>query len=146
MEGGVSRRELLGTAGLIAAVTVVRKGEAAEKAPPQPTPGMKLGPCTLSRALPVERDALPFELRDPSGDLFVVEAHLHDPATPGIARAGSLDVFLVNDGDGTTPTDEARGLGAMALASVLAAREKAGAAIPPVVTITERWARHPGKR
>lgn len=157
-----SRRDLLCAAGALATATIVRTVSAKDaprttgrtgrfarrSAPPQPAPpelvpGMKLGPCKLTRLLPVERDALPFELQDPSGQLFVVEAHRRDESRPGIARAGSLDVFLVNGGDGSMPTDEARGLGAMALARVLAVRERAGLPVPPVATIVERWNRHP---
>ena len=147
-----SRRDLLCAAGALAAATIVRTASAKDARrppgrfirratptrPPELVPGMKLGPCKLTRLLPVERDALPFELQDPSGQLFVVEAHLRDESRPGIARAGSLDVFLVNGGDGSTPTDEARGLGAMALA-----RERAGLPVPAVATIVERWNRHP---
>jgi hypothetical protein len=155
-----SRRDLLCAAGALATLTFVRvasaKGapgpagrtgrfarRAAPTRPPELVPGMKLGPCKLTRLLPVERDALPFELQDPSGELFVVEAHRRDESRPGIARAGSLDVYLVNGGDGRTPTDEARGLGAMALARVLAVRERAGLPVPQVATIVERWNRHP---
>ena len=155
-----SRRDLLCAAGALAAVTLVRGAGAREAgrpalrarrvaprpappAPPELVPGLKLGPCTLTRLLPVERDALPFELQDPSGHLFVVEAHRRDESRPGVARAGSLDLFLVNGGDGSMPTDEARGLGAMALASVLAVRERAGLPVPQVATIVERWNRHP---
>jgi hypothetical protein len=140
----LSRRDLLGAAGVVAAVSTVKLAGAEVSTDHLAlVPGMKLGPCTLARLLPVERDALPFELKDPSGEAFVVEAHVHDPAVPGIARAGSLDVFLVNGGDGKTPTHEARGLGAMALATLLAARERAGAPLPELATIAERWDRHP---
>lgn len=141
-----SRREIFCVAGAVTAASVAKaSGAAAGQLPPELLPGLRLGPCTLVRLLPIERDALPFELRDPEGNLFVVEAHRHDPKVPGIARAGSLDVFLVNGGNGTTPTDEARGLGAMALAAILRHRERAGAAPPAqVVLIVDRWKRHPG--
>lgn len=107
------------------------------------TPGTRLASCRLVRLLPVERGALPFELEDAAGARFVVEAHRHDPAMPGIARAGSVDVFLVNGGTGATPTNEAHGLAAMALAGVLAEQEAAGRPMPELATIVERWASDP---
>lgn len=106
-------------------------------------PGAQVGPCRLVRVLPVEQGALPFELEDPSGHRFVVEVHRRDPSVSGIRPAGSLDVFLRNGGTGSTPTDETHGLGAMALASLLAAREAEGRPIPELATIVERWSCDP---
>lgn len=152
-----SRRDLLTAATALAALGTTGLASAAgpagvaaaprrARAVPQLVAGLKLGECTLVRLLPIERAALPFELRDPRGHLFVVEAHRHDPRTPGIARAGSLDVFLSNGGTGATPTDETHGLAAMALARVLAARERAGHAVPELATIAERWGHDPPPR
>lgn len=144
----VNRRTLLTGAGALTALAAVRTAAgapplAAVAAVPKLAVGLKLGACTLERILPVERDALPFELKDPAGRLFIVEAHVHDPAHPGIARAGSLDVFLVNGGNGDTPTDETHGVAAMELARVLSLREQAGAEVPTLATIAERWSYDP---
>jgi len=68
---------------------------------------------------------------------------VHDPGVSPLARAGSYDVFLRNGGGGRTPTNEAQGLGAMALAARIAARETAGRPIPQLATIVERWAHDP---
>jgi hypothetical protein len=107
------------------------------------TPGTQLASCRLVQVMPVERGALPFELEDATGNRFVVEAHRRDPAIPGIARAGAVDVFLVNGGTGVTPTNEAHGLAAMSLAAVLAEQQAAGRAMPQLATIVERWASDP---
>jgi hypothetical protein len=106
-------------------------------------PGTRLATCRLVRVMPVERGALPFELEDASGRRFVVEAHRFDPATPGIARAGAADVFLVNGGSGSTPTCEDHGLAAMELAAILTEQQAAGRAMPQLATIVERWASDP---
>lgn len=153
-----TRRDMLWAASALAATAAVATGKPAtarpqpenrpteNPLPPELVPGMALGPCRLARLLPVERGALPFELSDTLGHVFVVEVHRHDPQAPGIARAGSCDVFLVNGGTGATATDETRGLGAMALASVLARREAAGrplAELPQLVSIRQRWTHDP---
>jgi hypothetical protein len=140
------RRELLWATGSLAATVAAKTARATGAG--QVTvgdlwPGQELGPCRLVHVLPVERGALPFVLADPSGVRFVVELHVHDPSVRSLARAGSYDVFLRNGGTGDTPTDEAHGLGAMALAAVVAAREASGRPIPPLATIVERWASDP---
>jgi len=143
-----SRREVLrngAVAGALLAMTRVRRAIAGQ---PLPTvtdlpAGTPLGPCKLSRVLQVERGSLPVVLEDPRGQTFVVEVHRHDPRAPGVARAGSLDVYLRNGGDGATRTDESHGLGAMALADLLAARERAGRPVPRLSSIVARWRHDP---
>ena len=67
---------------------------------------------------------------------------------------GNVDIFTrparaqqvgkaQHGGTGTTPTNETHGLGAMALASLVAAREAAGRPIPELATIVERWSSDP---
>ena len=106
-------------------------------------PGLALGPCRLVAVLPVDQGALPFVLCDPQGRTFVAELHVHDPGVRGIARAGSYEIFLRNGGSGSTPTHEAHGLGAMALATLVAEREASGRPIPQLASIVERWASEP---
>ena len=84
------------------------------------------------------------ELGQPRGDLtaaerasFTVDVLRHDPASPGVARAGSLAVYM-KVGHGRQVTHEAHGLAAMALASTLAQREAAGAPVPALLTLEER--------
>jgi hypothetical protein len=139
-----SRRDFLWGASAVAATTAVtgaRRAEAAQAGSFEP--GLQLGPCRLVRVLPVEQGALPFELEDPAGCRFIVEVHEHDEGVRGLRRAGSHDVFLRNGGTGATPTNETHGLGAMALASVLAEREASGRPIPQLATIVERWSSDP---
>lgn len=146
-----TRREiLLGGAALtsLATINLVRVSDA-HASPTDPArlqlrSGVAVGPCTVSRMLPVENGALPVELVDPSGEAFVVEVHRWDAsAPPGIARAGSLAVYLRNGGTGATRTNETHGLGAMALASLLEARERTGKPVPRLASIVERWQHDP---
>jgi len=145
-----SRRDFLRGAGAVAvaATSVPRAAQAAQASsaatrPGTFEPGMPLGPCRLVKVLPVEQGALPFELEDPAGLRFIVEVHQRDASVAGLRPAGSHDVFLRNGGSGTTPTNETHGLGAMALATLLAEREASGRPIPPLATIVERWSADP---
>jgi hypothetical protein len=145
-----TRREiLLGGAALtsLVASNLVRVSEANAASDParlQLRAGVRVGPCTVSRVLPVENGALPVELVDASGHPFVVEVHRWDEAAPpGIARAGSLAVYLRNGGTGETRTKEEHGLGALALAALLEARERAGKPVPRLASIVERWQHDP---
>ena len=147
-----NRRQLLGAAAAAAAAVLVAPAFAAGRPAAGPAvrlaPGMPLGPCRLVRELPLHEGSMPFELVDAAGGRFVVEVHRHDPGAPGIARAGSLSVYLRNGGTGATPTREDHGLGAMALAAELARLEATGrpVALPsspasprPLTSIVERW-------
>jgi len=145
-----TRREiLLGGAALtsLASFNLVRVSKASAADDParlQLRAGVRVGPCTVSRVLPPENGALPVELMDPWGRPFVVEVHRWEQASPpAIARAGSLAVYLRNGGTGTTLTNETHGLGAMALAALLEAREKAGKPVPRLASIVERWQHDP---
>jgi hypothetical protein len=104
--------------------------------------GVAVGPCKLVRVLSVDvaRGCMPVVLVDPRGRELVVEVHRFDArAQRPLARAGSLAVYLRNGGDGATPSDETHGLGAMALAAMLEAHERAGGALPRLASIGERW-------
>jgi hypothetical protein len=144
-----SRRDVLrngAVAGALLAMSRVRTALASAPEVASLPTGTVLGPCKLAAVLPVERGVLPVVLEDPRGKTFVVEVHRHDPRAPGIARAGSLDVFVRNGGNGATTTDESHGLGAMALAELLAERERAGRRIPRLASIVERWRHDPPRR
>ncbi len=143
-----SRREFLSGASAVATATAVtgttRRLQAAQAAPTgRFEAGMPLGPCRLVQVRPVEQGALPFELEDAAGVRFVVEVHEHDEGVQGLRRAGAYDVFLRNGGSGNTPTNEAHGLAAMALAALLMQRQSNGGPIPPLATIVERWSSDP---
>jgi len=98
---------------------------------------MQVGRCTLVAVRPIKAGGVPVVLATPSGRTFHVDVLRHDPATPGVARGGSLGVYVRNAGGGTRATDEEHGLGAMALAQLLAKREAEGRPIPALLTLRE---------
>jgi hypothetical protein len=86
-----------------------------------------------------ERDGvLPIVIADRHGTEFEVEVMRFDAATPGVARAGSLAVYVNNGGDGDTATYEEHGLAAMALAAEIARREARGDAVAKLRSLRER--------
>jgi hypothetical protein len=101
-------------------------------------PGTRVGRCKVVRVDPVLAGAVPFTLAAPDGVEFRVDVVRHDAETPGVARAGSLAVFMNNGGTGTNPTVEEHGLGAMALAVVLERLEAGGRPVPELVTFRQR--------
>jgi hypothetical protein len=112
-------------------------------------PGLTVGSCTLVEVGAIERGGVPIVLRAQGGDTFRVDALRHDAATPGICRAGSLGLYLINQGTGSTQTNEEHGLGVMALGRLLEEREARGGAVPQLLTLQERIAlpaRSPGRR
>jgi hypothetical protein len=100
--------------------------------------GTKFGTCTLASIAPECDGAIQITLTDSAGAAFVVEAMRHDAAAPGVARAGSLAVYLRNGGDGSTASHEEHGLAAMAVASEIARRQAAGARVQALATVRER--------
>jgi len=101
--------------------------------------GARFAGCTVTNVAPVEQGTVPVTFVDSHGKSFVVDVLRHDPASPGVARAGSLAVFM-KVGRTRRPTREEHGLAAMALAVELAGREAAGAAVPSLLTLSERAA------
>lgn len=79
----------------------------------------------------VRAGAIPVVLSTAHGQRFAAEIFRDDPeAARPVARAGGLALYLVNRGDGRSPTDELFGLGVMALGRELEGRLAAGAAVP----------------
>src|SRR5579871_4554419 len=70
---------------------------------------------------------VPVVMSTRDGARFQVDVLARDDAQPGVAHARGLSVYLCNQGDGRVASDEEQGLGAMALARALEAREAAGA-------------------
>jgi hypothetical protein len=101
-------------------------------------PGAKVGQCVVVRIGSVQHGVVPIVLRASDGGTFRVDILRHDDATPGIARAGSLALYLANGGSGGKQTDEEHGLAVMALARLLAAREASGKPVPRLLTLRER--------
>ncbi|MCC6645281.1 MAG: hypothetical protein IT374_06910 [Polyangiaceae bacterium] len=83
------------------------------------------------------RGALRVSMSAPDGDSYVAIVCAHDGARPAVATSGSLDVFVENQGQGDTPTNERHGLSAMALVTVLGPSE---AELAGLSTLTERHA------
>lgn len=75
------------------------------------------------------------------GRRFAVEVMRRDPRFAGVAHTAQLELYLRNQGDGARRSDEIDGLGVMALARALSAREAAGARHPSLLTLRERAAR-----
>jgi len=101
-------------------------------------PDTKVGGCTVVRVGSVDRGGVPIVLRATGGETFCVDVLRHDDETPGIARAGSLALFLANGGTGEMRTHEEHGLAVMALAGLLGEREADGKPVPRLLTLRER--------
>jgi hypothetical protein len=82
-------------------------------------------------------------MKTADGELFQVDVLRRDDGAPAVASSRSLGIYLHNAGRGRAASDEEHGLGAMALAAALDAREAAGARPPALLTLAERNARFP---
>lgn len=105
--------------------------------------GQRLGPYTVVSIGALDRGGIPVVLATPAGQAFRVDVLRLEPGVDrtGIGEASAVSVYLRNGGDGATATDEEQGLGAMALASELTRRERAGAKPPSaLLTMSERQA------
>jgi len=141
-----SRRDVLKSVGLAAAATIAAgRGDWIA----QPTgglagtilafePGARFASATLVRTGEQVRGGVPFVLAGAGGREFIVEVLRFDPDVPGVARAGSLAVYVANGGAGSAPTDEAQGLAAIALAEEIARREASGGRVPRLATMSHR--------
>ena len=106
------------------------------------SPGMQLGGCTLEEIQAPRMGALPLILSTAEGTRFQIDVMRRAAGGPeGVANTASLALFIHNGGVGHSPTAEAEGLGAMALASFLAARDEALAA--SLLTFDQRRGRFP---
>ena len=103
--------------------------------------GAKFGACSLQSVVTAEDGAVAVHMRDSRGGLFELEILAHDDRTPGVARAGSLGVYMRNEGKGDTATHEEHGLAAMAFARHLQRRQSAGARMPEPPTMSARSGR-----
>ncbi len=91
----------------------------------------------------VSAGGVPVEMETADGRRFQVDVLRRDDALPGLANTRSLSLYLQNRGEGKRASDEEQGLGAMALAHALEAREASGAKVPRLLTLGERNARFP---
>lgn len=123
----------------------------ADALPPVPAPvpwaaalvGLRVGRWTVVVAPGLVLGGIPVLLQGDAGAPFQVDILRRDEATPGVATAGELALYVANGGDGQRATDEDQGLAAMALASALEHQPGAGAT-PGLLTLRERLAAHPG--
>jgi hypothetical protein len=97
------------------------------------------------RVHPVHLGAVPVVLATESGQRYQVDVLARDPAGPeGVASTHALSLYVVDvqaarESDGSRPTDEEQGLGAMMLAQALH-----GEAPPAgLLTLAERQHQHP---
>ncbi len=104
----------------------------------------RVGDCVVVAVHAVKMGAIPVVLATADGAHFQVDVLRRDEAgANGVRTAGSLTIALHNGGAGNDRTHEAQGLGAMALLDALAAREAEGAALPALLTLSERVQRFP---
>lgn len=112
---------------------------------PSLAPGQPLDRWTVVRVHPVHLGAVPVVLATESGQRYQVDVLARDPAGPeGVASTDALSLYVVDvqaarESDGSRPTDEEQGLGAMMLAQALH-----GEAPPAgLLTLAERQRQHP---
>jgi hypothetical protein len=100
--------------------------------------GEPLAHGCVEAVLPLAAGAVPVVMRTPAGARFQVDVLRRDPDGPrGVAETERFSLFIANQGDGRTPTDEAQAHAARSLAAWLAARE-AGAPAPALRSFAER--------
>lgn len=108
-------------------------------------PGTNIDRWKVVNVVGMHLGAVAVVLETATGDRYQVDVLRRDASGPaGVGNTPSLSVFVVNRGDGALATAEEHGLGAMALATVLAEREARGASAPALLTFAERVAQHPG--
>jgi hypothetical protein len=103
-------------------------------------PQARFGTCRVVQVERTSDGSLGLTLADRAGQRFELELLGHDANAPGVAGAGSLAVYVKNQGHGTTATVEEHGLAAMALARHLARHEAGGARLPVLPTLSARRA------
>jgi hypothetical protein len=107
-------------------------------------PGTRFGRWRIDAIHAVWMGAVPIVLQTDDGERFQVDVLRRSTlGTPGVGNTRALSTFLVNQGDGALRTHEEHGLGAMALAQLLATREAEGANVPSLLTLEERLCRFP---
>jgi hypothetical protein len=148
----LGRRKFLGNVGATAAVLTAAKtlagGANAQTGPgarnalaaAELRPNARFGTCEVVSVETTEDGAVRVRLADSAGEPFEIELLGYDPHAPGVARAGSLSVYMNNRGRGTAATIEEHGLAAMAIAQNLARAEAAGAKLPVLPRLLERAA------
>lgn len=106
--------------------------------------GLAAGSYRVKAVSPLSYGGFYVQLENDAHDLCVVSVCARNK-TPGAAQApahtDNLDLFLVNEGNGSVPTHEPHGLAAMALAQSLRSFDAQLGALP-LLTRSERLSRH----
>lgn len=154
MAGTISRRSamgLLGAGGLAGALAANAVGAldvpgaaspAAGSVPVQV--GQRFGRWTVSAVHPVQDGALDVTVQGADGKAFVLQVLARDPSPLALqppATTQGLAVFVLNAGDGVSPTDEEQGLAAMTLAHHLESSGHGGP-VAGLLTHAEHITRH----
>ena len=152
----VSRRQLVGMMATAAAVVPALSSAPAVAAPATPDEARKdllaplqagspLGEWSVIAIGSVRAGAVSVALRDAQGVRFFVDICKRDDA-PGAAtppaRSDLYDLYLSNEGDGATATQENHGLATFALAEIVRSNEHS-VRLDGILTRRERLARFP---
>ena len=106
--------------------------------------GTQLGHWRLEALYDVRAGGIPLVLSTQSGQRFAVEVFRLGEGPAPLATAGPVALYLINRGDGASASDEAAGLGVIALGRALEARVAAGAQVPSsLTTLAARRRAHP---
>lgn len=108
-------------------------------------PGAAIGShWRLDALYAVRAGGIPVVLSTRNGERFGVEIFRAGEGPSPLATAGGLALYLVNRGDGDRASDEAAGLGVIALGHALEARLAEGASVPgSLTTLDARRRSHP---
>ena len=104
------------------------------------------GGYAVARVFDLHQGTIPVVVAAPDGHRFQVDVLRRDDAAGaarGPASTASCAASKVNRARGATAAAALEGLGALALAQALAARESDGAPVPELLTLRERSLRHP---
>jgi len=107
--------------------------------------GQRFGRWRVVSVLPVKLGAVPVLLESRRGERFQVDILRRDRssrARRGLAETQQYSLFLLNRGQGDTPTQEDHGLAVLWLAALLRPRERS-VATPALLTQRERTQRFP---
>ncbi len=105
--------------------------------------GSHLGASRVIEVGPVRHGSIALSMASSGGRPFQLDVLRDDGRGGAVGRAPGLAIYVSNEGDGGTPTDEEQGLAAMALARLLRRRVREGARVPAMLTLVEREQRFP---
>ncbi len=145
-----TRRDALKSLGVFAALAavggVLTQSSSAEASGPAATladnayfarlEGRDFAGSTVQKVGQIEYGGAVIELADAKGQTFIIDALRFDPASPGVAQAGAIGLYIRSGR--RRRTDEQHGLAAMHLAAELVRRQEGGTHVPALLTLSER--------